>query len=55
MMTALCAEHPGYGFAKHKGYGTPEHQAALKSLGPCAIHRRSFKPVQLAMELKLAG
>ena len=55
MMTALCAEHPGYGFAKHKGYGTPEHQAALKSLGPCAIHRRSFKPVQMAMELKLAG
>ena len=55
MMTALCTEHPGYGFARHKGYGTPEHQAALKSLGPCAIHRRSFKPVQLAMELKLAG
>jgi ribonuclease HII len=55
MMNALCAEYPGYGFSKHKGYGTPEHQEALKRLGPCAIHRRSFKPVQIAMDLRLAG
>ncbi|MEZ6023268.1 MAG: ribonuclease HII [Hyphomonadaceae bacterium] len=55
MMNDLCAQYPGYGFAKHKGYSTPEHQAALKRLGPCAIHRRSFKPVQLAMALPLAG
>ena len=33
---------PGYGFAKHKGYGTAQHIAALKSLGPCPEHRRSF-------------
>lgn len=37
--------YPGYGFAKHKGYPTPEHLAALKSLGPCPEHRRSFAPV----------
>lgn len=55
MMDALCGDYPGYGFAKHKGYATPEHQDALKRLGPCAIHRRSFKPVQLAMQLPLAG
>lgn len=55
MMVELCAMHPGYGFAKHKGYATPEHQEALKRLGPCAIHRRSFKPVQQAMQLPLAG
>lgn len=55
MMTELCAQYPGYAFAKHKGYGTAEHQAALKRLGPCPIHRRSFKPVQLAMEMRLAG
>ncbi len=48
MMNELCALHPGYGFAKHKGYGTPEHQEALKRLGPCPIHRMSFKPVQIA-------
>ncbi len=55
MMTALCAQFPGYGFSRHKGYSTPEHQEALQRLGPCAIHRRSFRPVQLAMEARLAG
>ncbi|MDO4804716.1 MAG: ribonuclease HII [Lachnospiraceae bacterium] len=33
---------PGYKFAKNKGYGTAEHIAALKELGPCPIHRKSF-------------
>ena len=33
---------PGYGFARHKGYGTAEHIAALRKLGPCEAHRRSF-------------
>jgi ribonuclease HII len=37
--------YPGYGFAQHKGYGTPEHLAALTRLGPCEIHRRSFRTV----------
>lgn len=40
--------YPGYGFAKHKGYGTAAHAAALKTLGPCAIHRHSFAPVRRA-------
>ena len=35
---------PGYGFAEHKGYGTPQHLAAIRTLGPCPIHRRSFAP-----------
>jgi len=38
--------HPGYGFATHKGYPTPAHLDALKRLGPCAAHRRSFAPVR---------
>jgi ribonuclease HII len=45
MMVEACARYPGYGFSRHKGYGVPEHKAALSSLGPCAIHRMSFKPV----------
>lgn len=48
-MVALDARFPGYGFAQHKGYPTAVHQQALAKLGPCAIHRRSYKPVQLAM------
>jgi ribonuclease HII len=39
-------EFPGYGFAKHKGYPTPAHYAALRELGACAIHRRTFAPVR---------
>jgi ribonuclease HII len=41
----LDHEHPAYGFAKHKGYGTAEHLAALQANGPCALHRKSFRPV----------
>lgn len=33
---------PGYGFAKNKGYGSKEHMEAIRTLGPCMIHRRSF-------------
>lgn len=38
----LDAKYPEYGFARNKGYGTAEHIAALKKLGPCPEHRRSF-------------
>ena len=33
---------PEYGFAKNKGYGSKEHMDAIKTIGPCMIHRRSF-------------
>ncbi|MFZ1626583.1 MAG: ribonuclease HII [Candidatus Moraniibacteriota bacterium] len=41
-------EYPAYGFARHKGYGTKEHMDALRKYGPTPIHRKSFRPVQLA-------
>ena len=44
-MLALDIEFPGYGFAAHKGYPVPAHLAALRQLGPCREHRRSFAPV----------
>lgn len=51
-MLACDAEFPGYGFAVHKGYGTRAHLEALRLLGPCPIHRKSFQPVaQLSLEL----
>ena len=34
--------YPEYGVASNKGYGTATHIAALKEIGPCAIHRKSF-------------
>ena len=45
LMVELDARYPGYGFARHNGYGTAEHLAALRRLGPCPEHRRSFAPV----------
>ncbi|MBN1891474.1 MAG: ribonuclease HII [Clostridiales bacterium] len=34
--------YPGYGFSKHKGYGTKDHYVALRTKGPCEIHRQTF-------------
>ena len=34
--------YPEYGFAGHKGYGTAAHIQAIKTYGPCPIHRQSF-------------
>jgi len=48
-MCELDARYPGYGFRRHMGYGTPEHLAALRRLGACPAHRRSFAPVARAL------
>jgi ribonuclease HII len=42
LMNELAGTYPEYGFDRHKGYGTPEHQDAIRRIGPCAIHRMSF-------------
>ena len=42
--------YPGYGFAAHKGYNAPIHVEALRTLGPCPIHRRAWRPVRLVLE-----
>ena len=49
-MVALDRRFPGYGFAAHKGYATPTHLEALRRLGPCPAHRRSFAPVRALLE-----
>jgi ribonuclease HII len=53
MMRELDTHWPGYGFAQHKGYPTPAHCEALRRLGPCPHHRRSFAPVRAALEQEL--
>ncbi|MGB5209726.1 MAG: ribonuclease HII [Gammaproteobacteria bacterium] len=45
-MHSLDRVYPDYGFYRHKGYPTAAHLAALAKLGPCACHRRSFRPVR---------
>jgi len=52
IMTDFDAVYPEYGFASHKGYGSPAHIQALLEHGPCPIHRRSFRPVREAIEIR---
>ena len=42
------AVFPGFGLASNKGYSTPDHIAALRTLGPTPLHRFSFEPVRLS-------
>jgi ribonuclease HII len=46
MVVEMDDEYPGYSFARHKGYGTREHIECLRRIGPCRLHRRSFRPVR---------
>ncbi|MDE6276294.1 MAG: ribonuclease HII [Clostridia bacterium] len=41
-MVEMSKEYPQYDFASNKGYGSAKHIEALKSVGPCPIHRKSF-------------
>jgi len=47
-MVELSKTYPGYFLQKNVGYGTPKHQEGLDKLGPCQIHRRSYRPVAKA-------
>lgn len=49
-MAELDAQFPEFGLAKHKGYPTPVHLEALNRHGATVHHRRSFRPVQEAIE-----
>ena len=49
LMAEMDGLYPGYGFAAHKGYHAPLHVEALRTLGPCEIHRMGWAPVKLAM------
>lgn len=45
IMAQMDEIYPGYGFSRHKGYPTPDHYAAIRSLGASPIHRRTFRGV----------
>lgn len=46
LMQEMDARYPGYGFAGHKGYGSAFHLKAIAELGPCEIHRKTFRGVR---------
>lgn len=47
IMLKYHKKYPQFCFAENKGYSTKSHLEALKAFGPCDIHRRSFKIIQL--------
>ncbi len=42
IMRSESEHHPWWWFDQNKGYPCPRHQAALRGMGPSAIHRRSW-------------
>ncbi|WP_371192615.1 ribonuclease HII [Glaciecola sp. SC05] len=54
-MVMLHQQYPEYGFERHKGYPTAAHLAALNEYGPLESHRKSFKPVQNAIQKQHSG
>lgn len=42
LMDEFDERYPEYGFKKNKGYGTKEHINAIRTVGPCPIHRKTF-------------
>jgi ribonuclease HII len=46
LMKRYDKEYPQFGFDRHKGYPTKAHREAIRTFGPCLIHRRSFKGVK---------
>jgi ribonuclease HII len=53
LLIDLDVQYPAYQFARHKGYGTRVHQAALQSIGPCDVHRKSFRPISALLADRL--
>jgi len=54
LLEKLDKTYPEYGFGAHKGYGTEAHMAAIRKLGPCPEHRRSFGPIREVLGLNVA-
>lgn len=54
-MVELSGKYPGYGFEKHVGYGTAVHMAAIRELGVCPEHRKSFEPIKSMVGFERPG
>lgn len=53
LMMKYHQKYPQYGFDQHMGYATEIHLEALKTHGPCPIHRMTFSPIALNSKLKV--
>ncbi|MCC7301229.1 MAG: ribonuclease HII [Bacteroidia bacterium] len=52
-MEKIGREYPGYNWKQNKGYPTTDHREAIRALGSCIYHRKSFTllPPQLKLDL----
>lgn len=53
MRGPAAALYPEYGFDGHVGYITAAHTEAVRRLGPCPLHRRSFRSSAYGDDLTL--
>jgi ribonuclease HII len=53
-MAELDAAYPEYGFALHMGYGTARHRQALAAHGPSPVHRFTYAPIAMHLQLDTA-
>ena len=53
LMHAFENDYPEYGFAENVGYGTKRHLDALRTNGPCPLHRKTFRGVLPESEVSL--
>lgn len=51
LMIDFHEKWPQYGFKNNKGYGTEMHLEALQQHGICPIHRRSYEPVKVLLNV----
>lgn len=49
-MKRLAQRYPGYGWEKNVGYGTKQHNQGIQTLGITRHHRRTYAPVQQAIQ-----
>ncbi len=54
LMVKYDEQYPEYGFAQHKGYPTKLHIEKMRQYGVLEIHRKTFGPVQKALQLETA-
>ena len=54
-MCEISADFPEYGFDKHVGYGTAKHLEAIRKLGICPEHRKSFEPIKSMVGFERPG
>jgi ribonuclease HII len=49
-MAKLSKRYPGYGWERNMGYGTAQHLAGIRSIGITPWHRKTYAPIQTAIE-----